>query len=539
MQHMESVQIVKEQLKLKGKEIKKYEREKALLTEKINNILQLNQQKINEFKLVIAQKDEEIKQTKDELWAVKAAKHVAIEHLKEEEKPEGAGEQGEQKDQAPADPKLLEEIGRLRERDNELKSVLETRREELQHQKTDLEKLTREKTVLLKELKRMRESTEESAKQKGVIEELKLQLKQVSGRSSGSTANMELLIREKDEMIASYEKMIYGNVAPGQEGMLPAEIIVELKEELETLEEERKTMIVELEQLKETNSELEMKLSFGEKGGSKSAAEAGAGAWKLAESSTVSATEFHMGLEKFLISYADLITLLLVMFIFLYSISKIDDTKLAEAFGKSPTEMTTVMRLTPAELRMLDRVRELVKDNVDPESLVRSDIRTILIRLNTSDLFAPGNANFIEDADKIILSSIQEEMKEGVKQVMVDGHTDNVPMKSEYFPSNWELSAARASRVARFIMESLRFPPDRIVVAGYGEYRPLEPNNTDEHRAMNRRVEIKILKDKEVVKEEKTKEGATTKTKEGTKTNETATPPPQTPPPPQGQTPKQ
>lgn len=539
MQHMESVQIVKEQLKLKGKEIKKYEREKALLTEKINNILQLNQQKINEFKLVIAQKDEEIKQTKDELWAVKAAKHVAIEHLKEEEKPEGAGEQGEQKEQAPADPKLLEEIERLRGRDKELKSILETRREELQHQKTDLEKLTREKTVLLKELKRMRESTEESAKQKGVIEELKLQLKQVSGRSSGSTANMELLIREKDEMIASYEKMIYGNVAPGQEGMLPAEIIVELKEELETLEEERKTMIVELEQLKEANSELEMKLSFGEKGGSKSAAEAGAGAWKLAESSTVSATEFHMGLEKFLISYADLITLLLVMFIFLYSISKIDDTKLAEAFGKSPTEMTTVMRLTPAELRMLDRVRELVKDNVDPESLVRSDIRTILIRLNTSDLFAPGNANFIEDADKIILSSIQEEMKEGVKQVMVDGHTDNVPMKSEYFPSNWELSAARASRVARFIMESLRFPPDRIVVAGYGEYRPLEPNNTDEHRAMNRRVEIKILKDKEVVKEEKTKEGATTKPKEGTKTNETATPPPQTPPPPQGQTPKQ
>lgn len=539
MQHMESVQIVKEQLKLKGKEIKKYEREKALLTEKINNILQLNQQKINEFKLVIAQKDEEIKQTKDELWAVKAAKHVAIEHLKEEEKPEGAGEQGEQKDQTPADPKLLEEIERLRERDKELKSTLETRREELQHQKTDLEKLTREKTVLLKELKRMRENTEESAKQKGVIEELKLQLKQVSGRSSGSTANMELLIREKDEMIASYEKMIYGNVAPGQEGMLPAEIIVELKEELETLEEERKSMIVELEQLKEANSELEMKLSFGEKGGSKSAAEAGAGAWKLAESSTVSATEFHMGLEKFLISYADLITLLLVMFIFLYSISKIDDTKLAEAFGKSPTEMTTVMRLTPAELRMLDRVRELVKDNVDPESLVRSDIRTILIRLNTSDLFAPGNANFIEDADKIILSSIKEEMKEGVKQVMVDGHTDNVPMKSEYFPSNWELSAARASRVARFIMESLRFPPDRIVVAGYGEYRPLEPNNTDEHRAMNRRVEIKILKDKEVVKEEKTKEGATTKPKEGTKTNETATPPPQTPPPPQGQTPKQ
>ncbi|OGW30018.1 MAG: hypothetical protein A3K09_05005 [Nitrospinae bacterium RIFCSPLOWO2_12_FULL_47_7] len=522
MQHMESVQIVKEQLKLKGNEIKKHERDKAMLTEKINSILQLNQQKINEFKLVIAQKDEEIKQTKDELWAVKASKHVVHE---QRETPNATEEN---KEPGQADPKLLEEVERLREKDKELKTVLEARREELQTQKTELEKLTREKTVLLKELKRMREHSEESAKQKDLIEDMKLQLKQLSGRSSGSTANMEQLIREKDEMIASYEKMLYGNVAPGQEGMLPAEIIVELKEELETLEEERKTMIIELEELKETNDELEMKLSFGEKGGSKTA-EGGAG-YKVSESSTVEAAEFHMGLEKFLISYADLITLLLVMFIFLYSISKIDDTKLAEAFGKSPTEMTTVMRLTPAELRMLDRVRELVKDNVDPESLVRSDVRTILVRLDTSDLFAPGNANFIEDADKVILDAIKEEMKEGVKQVMVDGHTDNVPMKSEYFPSNWELSAARASRVARFIMESMRFPPDRIVVAGYGEYRPLEPNNSDEHRAMNRRVEIKSLKDKEVVKEEKMKEGVATKTKE-TEAQTKKTPP-------QEQTPK-
>lgn len=501
MQQQESLQIVKEQLKLKNKEIKKHEKEKALLAEKINNILQLNQQKLNELKAVIAEKEEVIKQTQADLWAAKASKHVGIEPTKETKV-----EEADNKDRPPPDEKLLEQITKLKERDSELKSLLEARR-------LDNEKLSHEKVVLLKEVKRMRDEMEETSKLKTAMEDMKLQVKQLSGRSATSTANMEQLIKEKDDMIASYEKMLYGSVAPGQEGMLPAEIIVELKEELETLEEERKTMIIELEQLKEQNEELEMKLSFGGKKDGK-AAESGAAAWVGMESREAQAAEFHMGLEKFLISYADLITLLLVMFIFLYSISKIDETKLAEAFGKTPID-STVMRLTRDELKMLDKIRELVKDNVDPDSLVRSDIRTILIRLNTSDLFAPGNANFIDGADKVIIDAIKDEMKEGVKQVLVDGHTDNVPMKSDVFPSNWELSSARASRVARFIVETLRFPPERLVVAGYGENRPLEPNDNDEHRAMNRRVEIKILKDKEVAKEEKDKEGNPIKGKAG------------------------
>lgn len=501
MQQQESLQIIKEQLKLKNKEIKKHEKEKALLAEKINNILQLNQQKLNELKAVINEKEQVIKQVQEDLWAAKASKHVSIDQTKEVKK-----EEEEDKNRPPPDEKLLEQMAKLKDRESELKSLLETRR-------LDTEKLGHEKVVLLKEVKRMRDEMEEANKLKASMEDMKLQIKQLSGRSATSSVNMEQMIKEKDEMIASYEKMLYGSVAPGQEGMLPAEIIIELKEELETLEEERKTMIIELEQLKEVNEDLEMKLSFGDKKGGK-AAEGGAAAWVGMESREAQAAEFHMGLEKFLISYADLITLLLVMFIFLYSISKIDETKLAEAFGKTPSE-STVMRLSRDELKMLDKIRELVKDNVDPDSIVRSDIRTILIRLNTSDLFAPGYSNFIDGADKVILDAIKDEMKEGVKQLLVDGHTDNVPIKSEIFPSNWELSSARASRVARFIMETLRFPPERLVVAGYGEHRPLEPNNSDEHRAMNRRVEIKILKDKEVAKEEKDKDGNPIKNKAG------------------------
>ncbi len=404
MQHMESVQMVKEQLRQKIKELKKQEKEKEKLNEKINNILKLNQKKITELKSIIDQKDATIKEQEQNLWAAKAAKHIALEKAaegKDEEKHETATAVATEA--APPDHELLEQMERLKTRDKELREMLSTRQKETQ-------KLDREKTVLLKELKRMREESQETERLKQTIEQMKDEAKQMSGRTHGSVRDLENLIREKDQVIESYEKMLYGNVAPGMEGMLPSEIIVELQEELENLERERKDMIMELEMLREQNEQLEMKVAIqGEKSGGKSG-DTGAGFRSL--ETEVQATEFHLGLEKFLISYADLITLLLVMFIFLYSISKIDDTLLAEALSsiqaKEAHITSTNIRLTMAEYRMLERVRELVKDNVDPESLVRSDTRTIIIRLNTSDLFAPGSADLIDGADQVITTAVKE-----------------------------------------------------------------------------------------------------------------------------------
>ena len=223
-----------------------------------------------------------------------------------------------------------------------------------------------------------------------------------------------------------------------------------------------------------------------------------------------------------------MITLILVVFVLMYSVSKMDENKFAEALSSFQSKRMRIesvnVRLNKKEMKMLERVRALVKDNVDVESIARSDTRTIVHQLPTSDLFAPGNAFFRAGAEGLIISTIQEDMKEGVKQVFVDGHTDNVPMKSAKFPSNWELSAARASKVARFIIEKMRFPPERIVVAGYGEFRPLIANTTDDARATNRRVEIKILKAMEVAKDEaqkvkeaqKAKKKATDEKKPGT-----------------------
>ena len=106
--------------------------------------------------------------------------------------------------------------------------------------------------------------------------------------------------------------------------------------------------------------------------------------------------------------------------------------------------------------------------------------------------------SLVEGAGKLILETIEDEMRDGVKQVIIDGHTDNVPTKTAMFPSNWELSAARASSVARFIIKKMRFNPKFLVVSGYGEQRPMKPNTSDDNRASNRRVEVKVVKDKNV-----------------------------------------
>jgi chemotaxis protein MotB len=82
-----------------------------------------------------------------------------------------------------------------------------------------------------------------------------------------------------------------------------------------------------------------------------------------------------------------------------------------------------------------------------------------------------------------------------VKEVLVQGHTDNVPIRSALFPSNWELSAVRAVMVTRVLTELYRFQPERVSAVGYAEFKPVTDNLTPENRAKNRRVEILVLMD--------------------------------------------
>ncbi len=111
-------------------------------------------------------------------------------------------------------------------------------------------------------------------------------------------------------------------------------------------------------------------------------------------------------------------------------------------------------------------------------------------------LFNSGEANVKPEGEKVLLKvgtalkTIQD------KAIRVEGHTDNVPIAGslrERFPSNWELSTARATAVVRYLQEKAGIPPERLIAAGYGEHRPIAPNLTPEGRAQNRRIEIVLV----------------------------------------------
>ena len=366
------------------------------------------------------------------------------------------------------------------------------------------EQLRKENYSLHQELHRLNIMSDNDKHLAEQVKRHQSQLKQAKNSIDNYKQVVLKAFRKKDSLLKKYETILYGDALP-EKGKTPRSSVIEvLKAEVKDIGDENRALNRERGFLKKEIEELESNMLVLDEKEINDTREFKPNS----EARVAVSAEFSNGLGSFLVTYSDLITLILVIFVLLYSISKVDGGKFTEVFSSFQEKEFELkhknVRLDTKEFEMLSRVRELVKDNVDPESLVRSDVRTILIRLKSSDLFAPGSADLKEDAEELILNSIKTEMQEGVKQVHVDGHTDNVPMiDNGPFPTNWELSSVRASHVARVIINRANFSPKRVVVTGYGEYRPLKPNNSDDNRALNRRVEIKILKDIKV--EEKVK----------------------------------
>ncbi len=153
----------------------------------------------------------------------------------------------------------------------------------------------------------------------------------------------------------------------------------------------------------------------------------------------------------------------------------------------------------PAKVDQFQEIYTLSKESLKSNNLSKFaaiDIvpdKTMRIILTGDLLFALGESELSEDA-KSLLQKVVGVLQHTPYMINVVGHTDNLPMHSDRFTSNWELSVARASTVARFLIEEIGMNPNQFVVSGYSSYRPIVPNTTAENRARNRRVEIIISK---------------------------------------------
>jgi chemotaxis protein MotB len=212
----------------------------------------------------------------------------------------------------------------------------------------------------------------------------------------------------------------------------------------------------------------------------------------------------HDNDERWLLTYSDLITLLLGLFVILYSISKVDAGKYAEissalngVFG-SPTGVLTG---APAMLgQQIDERREIANEleqALNPEGKqipisVSTSERGVTVHIMEELLFASGNAD-LKQASLPAIDTLAGVLRRLRNDLRVEGHTDNVPISTPQFPSNWHLSVARALNVAYYLIQRHGLTQERVSVVGYSEYRPLVPNDSPANRSRNRRVDIVIL----------------------------------------------
>jgi chemotaxis protein MotB len=216
--------------------------------------------------------------------------------------------------------------------------------------------------------------------------------------------------------------------------------------------------------------------------------------------------EEHDNADRWLLTYADLITLLLGLFVILYAVSKIDGEKynkminaLGGVFGKEPVGVFQGSRvIVDPELSSVDAEREQIERKitagipVDDAVSISQNERGVTVHIMDELLFSSGSA-ILKPGALTLLEDLSGVLRQIPQDIRVEGHTDNVPIQTPVFPSNWHLSVARAVNAAHFMVQRCNIAPERVSVVGYSEYRPLVPNVSDENRAKNRRVDIVIV----------------------------------------------
>jgi len=242
--------------------------------------------------------------------------------------------------------------------------------------------------------------------------------------------------------------------------------------------------------------------------------------------------EGHQNHERWLLTYADLITLLMVFFIVLYATSQTDAARfravaaaLQRAFnipvldgedatalkGDNGTLPQTITNPTavpqpgsagPSQIELIrtslyqavlsDLQSYAAAHDLGQDVHVQSRPDGILITLSGELLFASGRADLLPGARELLWVAAAR-LPGLPNNIIIAGHTDDVPLNTPEFPSNWELSTARALAVLHFLSDQMHIPPQRLAAIGYGPYHPIASNATREGRARNRRVEILIV----------------------------------------------
>jgi len=232
------------------------------------------------------------------------------------------------------------------------------------------------------------------------------------------------------------------------------------------------------------------------------------------------------GMMRWLLTYADMLTLLFALFVILFSMAQVDQEKLramamalGNAFGvKGQTSVLAAAATTdtkPVIMQesqvQLTTIREkvqkwMLQQKLEREIKVRFNERGLVISLMTDKILFESGSSILLPRTQRVLSDIAEILKEVTNPVVVEGHTDDTPITNpsvkRKYNDNWDLSTSRAVNVLKYMIRK-GISPDRLSAAGYGAFKPLVPNIDDITRAKNRRIDIVVLKADLILDKEK------------------------------------
>jgi chemotaxis protein MotB len=245
--------------------------------------------------------------------------------------------------------------------------------------------------------------------------------------------------------------------------------------------------------------------------------------------------EPHVNHERWLVSYADFITLLFAVFVVLYAMGQSDKKKveevmksIQESFGMANAgatapkinviasqQITVIPSLKPEvktnpierphsgqgksradekDFRQIKSTIEayLVRQGAQHKVSLEISRRGLIVSLKEAGFFASGQADIKPEAYELI-NTIAEVVSQYNNPIRLEGHTDNIPISTAQFPSNWELSTSRATHALKYLMKNFDLEAGKVSATGYAEFRPLADNATSEGRAKNRRVDLVML----------------------------------------------
>lgn len=228
------------------------------------------------------------------------------------------------------------------------------------------------------------------------------------------------------------------------------------------------------------------------------------------------------GGERWLVSYSDFITLLMVMFVVLYSMGQVDvkkykqlasslraafdgggpakvvDAQINQGGGSqsdgqpNPIVIPGIPEKPPASEEVAGQLQQMLQlNNLGSEVSVQTNIEGVLISLSEKLLFTPSTAELHADAYPV-LDTIIQMLKQTDNSIRIVGHTDDSHPQDPKYPTNWDLSVGRAMVIANYMINK-GIDPKRLMVEGVGEYQPVFPNDSAEHRALNSRADIIVI----------------------------------------------